>query len=156
MLYAVQSRLAERVWKHVSILFVFYESFIPYCMLCEKSTSVPSAIFPGFGVGRPTSKAREKRPGWRGMHCGEGNNERKWKVCTKQYDIYHLDLFYSDQFPFKCYSTACQTEDFLCACISLRRLKPAVRTHPHTFYPHCRYHHHRHANLPHTTDAARC
>ena len=45
---------------------------------------------------------------------------------------------------------------FLCTCVRLRRVKPAVHTHPHTFYPHCRYHHDRDANLPHTTVAARC
>lgn len=85
-------------------------------MLCEKSTSSSARFSLALEAGAPPPKQKEKRPGWRGMHCGEGNNERKWKVWTKKYDIYHLDLFYCDQFAFKCMLQYCMS-DWRFSCV---------------------------------------
>ena len=125
-------------------------------MLCEKSTLSPRCFSLALEVGASLPKPGKSALG--GEECIAEMEIMKESGKFEQNNTTFVTSIYFIVTNSHLNATVlhARLKIFLCACIRLRRLKPAVRTHPHTFYPHCRYHHDRHANLPHTTDAARC
>ena len=108
-------------------------------MLCEKSTLSPRCFSLALEVGAPLPK--KKRPGDEvGEKCFAEREIMKENGKFVQNNTTFITMIYFIVTNSHLNATVlhARLKIFWCACIRLRRLKPAVRTNPHTFYPHCR------------------
>ena len=107
-------------------------------MLCEKSTLSPRCFSLALEVGASLPKPGKSALG--GEECIAEMEIMKESGTFEQNNTTFITMIYFIVTNSHLNATVlhARLKIFWCACIRLRRLKPAVRTNPHTFYPHCR------------------